>query len=457
MQLKRTESGAGIGAALAAASCTLLGTSVPGRAAAQDDSGWDVETSTLYYGESGGRVQDLSAEALARKSMGEDRTLGLHVAVDALTGASPNGAAPSNQPQTFTRPSGQGGYTAAAGELPLDDTFHDTRLAADGNWQQLLGRLTTLEVGFSSSFEYDYRHLGINANIAREFNKRNTTLSAGLAFAADTVDPVGGAPTPFAPLSGAGGEPDAAGRVAALEDEGGGEDGGGEGGGGGPSKSKTVADALVGVTQVLGPRTLMQLNYSFSDSSGYLNDPYKLLSVVDPVTGELATGPTGGTGLYLFENRPDTRAKQSLFGLLKHELGGNVLELSYRYMTDDWGIDSQTVDLHFRWGMGERRYLQPHVRYYTQTAADFYRTVLFDGEPLPAFASADYRLSNFDGITFGLKYGWPSEHGDWSVRAELYRQSGKASPGSDVGVLGTLDLNPNLQAIFAQFSFKFRP
>jgi hypothetical protein len=134
--------------------------------------------------------------------------------------------------------------------------------------------LTTLAVGFSSSFEYDYRHLGINANIAREFNKRNTTLSAGLAFAADTVDPVGGAPTPFAPLSGAGGEPDAAGRVAALEDESGGDEGGGgEGGGSGPSKSKTVADALVGVTQVLGPRTLMQLNYSFSDSSGYLNDP----------------------------------------------------------------------------------------------------------------------------------------------------------------------------------------
>jgi hypothetical protein len=97
------------------------------------------------------------------------------------------------------------------------------------------------------------------------------------------------------------------------------------------------------------------------------------------------------------------------------------------------------------------------VRYYTQTAADFYRTVLFDGEPLPEFASADYRLSNFDGVTLGLKYGWPSEHGDWSVRAEFYRQSGTASPGSDVGVLGTLDLNPNMQAVFAQFTFKFRP
>ena len=48
-------------------------------------------------------------------------------------------------------------------------------------------------------------------------------------------------------------------------------------------------------------------------------------------------------------------------------------------MTDDWGIDSQTLDLHLRFAMGEGRYLQPHLRYYTQSAADFYRTVLFDG------------------------------------------------------------------------------
>jgi len=28
----------------------------------------------------------------------------------------------------------------------------------------------------------------------------------------------------------------------------------------------------------------LRLNYSYSDSSGYLTDPYKILSVVDPVT-----------------------------------------------------------------------------------------------------------------------------------------------------------------------------
>ena len=458
MQLKR-DSGAGIGAAVAAASCALIGTTASQRAGAQEQSGWDVQASTLYYGEADGRVQDVSAEALASKAIDEDRKVGIHVTVDALTGASPNGAAPSNQPQTFTRPSGQASYTTPAGELPLDDTFHDTRVAADVTWTQPFGRFTTVDLGGGASYEYDYRHLGINANIAREFNKRNTTLSAGLAFAADSVDPVGGVPTPFAALSAAGGEPDDADRVTALDDEGGGDDDGVEGGGGegGASESKTVTDALLGITQVVGPHTLLQFNYAFSDASGYLNDPYKMLSIVDPVTGELASNATGDTGLYLFEKRPDARAKQSLFGMIKQDIGGHVLEASYRYMTDDWGIDSQTLDLHLRFAMGGGHYLQPHVRYYTQSAADFYRTVLFDGEPLPEFASADYRLAALDGVTLGFKYGWPGKLGDWSVRAELYQQTGQASPGSDVGVLRNLDLDPSMKAVIAQFSFKFRP
>ena len=85
------------------------------------------------------------------------------------------------------------------------------------------------------------------------------------------------------------------------------------------------------------------------------------------------------------------------------------------------------------------------------------RTVLFEGEALPEFASADYRLSDFDAVTVGLKYGWPSAHGDWGVRLELYRQASEASPGSDVGVLRDLDIDPAMEAVIAQFSYRFRP
>ena len=53
--------------------------------------------------------------------------------------------------------------------------------------------------------------------------------------------------------------------------------------------SKDVLDLLLGFTQVIGPTTVLRVNYSYSDSSGYLNDPYKILSVVDPLTGDTLT------------------------------------------------------------------------------------------------------------------------------------------------------------------------
>ena len=145
---------------------------------------------------------------------------------------------------------------------------------------------------------------------------------------------------------------------------------------------------LVGVTQVLGRQTIAQLNFSRSQSDGYQTDPYKIISIVDPVTGDLAPGPDPGSGLYLYENRPSSRTKDSLFGMLKRDFGGNVLDASYRVMTDDWGVDSHTLDMHFRWRFSPDKFLQPHVRFYSQTAATFYHTVLFEGQALSQNATA---------------------------------------------------------------------
>jgi Protein of unknown function (DUF3570) len=463
MQLKRNATAPGgtpgMGASLAAATCALLGTSVAPPLAAQEAKNWDVESSLLYYGEAGGRVQDLSANALLRKAVTEDQSLALRLTVDALTGASPSGAIPSTTPQTFTRPSGGGTYTAPAGTLPLDGTFVDTRIAADASWEKPLSRLTLVDLGVGLSHEHDYQHLGLNGSFAREFNRRNTRLSLGFAFADDSVNPVGGVRTPFTavpPPTGGGS---------------GGDDGGEEadrafalafpaafdaGGSSTTKRSKQVTDLMFGITQVLGERTIAQLNFGYSAFSGYLNDPYKVLSVVDPVTGEpIPDAANPGANLNLYENRPDTRTKESVYALVKHDLNGDVLSASYRYMVDDWGISSHTIDLHYRRDIDTGSYLEPHLRLYTQTAADFYHTLLFDGAALPQYASADYRLGRFDAVTLGVKYAWPSDYGQWSARVEYYEQIGKAEPGASIGILQQLDLFPKLQAVIAQFSFNF--
>ncbi|MEO8020134.1 MAG: DUF3570 domain-containing protein, partial [Pseudomonadota bacterium] len=380
-----------IGAAIAAATCGLLGTAPSVSVAADADSTWDVESAFLYYGESDGRVKDMSASAQATRDFGDERRLGLDGSIDSLTGASPNGAAASDGAQTFTSPSGRGTYRTPGGAIPLDDTFHDTRIALDGNWSQPLARLYTLNAGLGFSSEFDYQHLGANVGLTRDFNERNTTLSAALAYAQDTVKPVGGLHVPLSEMT------DAVDR---------GEDDGTPNGGG--NDRKNVLDVLLGFTQVLGRHTLMRVNLSYSDSSGYLTDPYKILSVVDPITGNLAVrtpapGASGPAGVYLYESRPDTRRKEGLYAELRHDFSGKVLQLGYRYSTDDWQVDSHTIESRLRLPFGETSYIEPHIRYYQQTAASFYRYSLMSGAALPDFATADARLADMSAVTVGLK------------------------------------------------------
>jgi hypothetical protein len=133
----------------------------------------------------------------------------------------------------------------------------------------------------------------------------------------------------------------------------------------------------------------------------------------------------------------------------------DVLDGSYRFMTDDWNVRSHTVELRYRVPIG-RFYLQPHARYYLQSAADFYVPYLRDDRPLPDHASADYRLGELDAITLGLKWGWPLGNGpEWSARVEYYTQSGTSPPGAAIGSLAGLELVPSLDAVLVQLGYRF--
>ena len=77
------------------------------------------------------------------------------------------------------------------------------------------------------------------------------------------------------------------------------------------------------------------------------------------------------------------------------------------------------------------------------------------GNHLPSFVTADHRLGEFDGLTFGVKYGKDARHGEWSARLEWYQQTGEPRANALVGSLATLDLYPDLNAVIAQFSYRF--
>jgi hypothetical protein len=134
--------------------------------------------------------------------------------------------------------------------------------------------------------------------------------------------------------------------------------------------------------------------------------------------------------------------------------------VSYRFMTDDWAVESNTVDTTYRWNFTSNDYLEPHLRWYTQTAAEFYRAALFDGEETGLdYASADPRLGAFTGYTFGLKYGHTLPSGNsWSARLEYYQQAGEREGVPDAAAAGLekFRIEPDLSAVMFTVGYKFK-
>lgn len=413
MQLKKKQS---IRDALAVATCTLLsGGGSQAQAVEVDVNAWELDSAVLFYSEKD-RVEIVAPTATAKKATGEDEYITLRAVYDSVTGASPNGASPTNTSQTFTSPSGESTLITAAGDTPMWD-FDDQRIALGVDWDRPSSRTVrdTLSVDLSS--ERDYFSSTLSGTRSWDLNNRLTTFSAGLGLTFDTLTPEGGVPVEMQ-------------LVATPKTSG--------------DETKTATSVLLGITQVINRRTLMQLNYTHNETSGYLNDPYKILSVVDP---------SGATLEYRYEKRPDSRSSDSLYWKMVYHLPEDVIHLSYRLFNDDWGIQSHTADLTYRYELGEKSYLTPHLRYYTQSGADFYHHSVVDGS-LPTYASSDSRLADMDSITIGIKYGQKiGKDSEFSVRIENMVQTGDSHPSDAIGLQTSLDLYPDLEANSITFTY----
>ena len=433
----------GVSGALRIATCSLLSSAGAAIQAEEVDVDWLFDGAILHYNEKD-RVQVVEPVFSFRKYLQFDEFIEYKLTIDTMTGASPNGASPSSVPQTFTGASGASSYSVEANELPMRD-FSDNRVALNYITEKPLSENLRSSNGFAVSIEEDYASFGLNTSRSKDVNSKMTTLTAGVGISLDLVYPSGGAPEALANINeptnqGGGGDDD--------------DDDEGEGGDDFDPEFKGMVDVLFGVTQILNRHALMQLNYSHGFIRGYLTDPYKVVSVVDSVTGEPALTPTTTNGIYLNEKRPDSRDTNSVYWKTVINISGDVLRLSYRYFWDDWGIKSNTLDIEYRFELWNNFYLQPHYRYYTQTAADFYRHSLRDNEPTPDYVSADLRLAEFVGKTIGIKLGIDfSNSSKFSVRLEKYKQTGEARPDDAIGIQQNYDLFPTLEATIVQVSF----
>jgi hypothetical protein len=179
---------------------------------------------------------------------------------------------------------------------------------------------------------------------------------------------------------------------------------------------RNTLDFLVGVTQALSPTAIVQSNLTYSRGHGYYSDPYKTLD----------TRPTHRE-VFAWLTRYNQHLPES----------DATLRLSYRFLHDSFGSISNTVEATWFQQLPHGWSVAPSLRYYTQTAADFYYDPPFpDGFVPGRNYTADTRLAAFGAFTPAVTLakafgdGWNAE-----LKFAFYRQrsgwelGGSGSPG----------------------------
>ncbi|NTW57133.1 MAG: DUF3570 domain-containing protein [Chlorobiaceae bacterium] len=206
----------------------------------------------------------------------------------------------------------------------------------------------TLGSSYSSENDYISRNYSVQGSI--DTADKNTTFTLGGSYTTDTINSSNGE----------------------AENE-----------------SKKVIAFLAGVTHVMSKNDIVQLNLGYSNGWGYYSDPYKI-----------------------YDLRPDRRNSKTVMTRWNHHFDGTdgTSRFSYRYYMDSFGIDAHTFGLEYVQPLPNDWTMTPSIRFYSQTAADFYQPV---DPALPVMdnplywslnpMSLDQRLSAYGAITLGIK------------------------------------------------------
>ncbi len=153
------------------------------------------------------------------------------------------------------------------------------------------------------------------------------------------------------------------------------------------------------LTQVLTRDLLGVLSYELVTDEGYLNNPYRQVRYAD------ATAPRGYA--YTPELYPRTKTSNSAAARLKYSLPWwrAAVDGTYRFYTDTWGVQSQTVQLGYTQPAFGNWVFDLRYRYYQQDAADFYSD-LFPRRNTLNFQGRDKELATYTGNTVGVGASW---------------------------------------------------
>ena len=249
-------------------------------------------------------------------------------------------------------------------------SIREERVDIQGKWSKpVKGVLVGLSAGYSTEDDYE----AVNGGLEVEFENASKALtwSGGVGYSNDKLEPTEGGSTRF------------------------------------PSRI-TEADReswklYGGTALVIDANTVVQGSVSYTDSSGYLSDPYKqawIQSFSNVVS----------------DSRPDGRRSFAFTARLRHkvEAANAALHIDYRFHDDDWEIQSHTLEASWYQRLSDTWTLTPAIRWYSQGQAFFYEPY-YAAPRSDGFASSDYRLSPFGALSGRIDVS--KAIGAWNIAA----------------------------------------
>ena len=177
--------------------------------------------------------------------------------------------------------------------------------------------------------------------------------------------------------------------------------------------SRTGTSGTVGLTQILSPTTLVNVNYGLTVLDGTMGNTWNSVP--------LASGGRGS------EILPAERVRHALVGRASQFLPWNgALRAYYRFYADDWGIVAHSLQFDLMQRLFPFMYVGALYRFHRQTGASFFTTLAPTdpgGTGSPPLRVSDSDLAPLDSHTIGgtIVADFPLSDGFFSDRTRRIR------------------------------------
>ena len=273
-----------------------------------------------------------------------------------------------NRKHSFTGEFGIDHYTSASSDK-IDPATISSASHADTRFYPSIGytvenenKGTTVGVGLSSSTEFDYQSFGTNLSFSKKTNNKSGELTIKAQVYLDQLKLI----YPVELRQGGGNNMNYG------------------------SDNRNTFSGSVSWSQIINERFQLMLEAELVYQSGYLGLPFHRVYFND--------------GSVHIENLPSSRLKIPLGLRANYFLGDKIiLRTWYRNYRDDWGINSNALQLETVVKIGSFFSVTPFYRFYQQSAADQFAAYKIH-TAVDDFYTSNYDLSKFNSNFYGAGF-----------------------------------------------------